>query len=165
MGAFYDGRYDVLLSTAIVESGLDVSTANTLIVYRADMFGLAQLYQIRGRVGRGSERSYCLLICEPTTPDAAERLRALAESTDGFVLAEKDLEIRGPGEVFGSRQSGASPFKVADLMKDRELQAMARRDARAWVEKSPALARAEETTLRRRLFNAYGDALGLGDVG
>ena len=165
MERFRGGRIDCLVATTVIEVGVDVPNATVMVVEHADRFGLAQLHQLRGRVGRGSERSYCLLIGEPTTPDAAERLKALAESTDGFVLAEKDLEIRGPGEVFGSRQSGASPFKVADLMKDRELLAMARRDARGWIEKSPALARAEETTLRRRLFKAYGDALGLGDVG
>ena len=165
MERFRGGRIDCLVATTVIEVGVDVPNATVMVVEHADRFGLAQLHQLRGRVGRGSERSYCLLIGEPTTPDAAERLKALAETTDGFVLAEKDLEIRGPGEVFGSRQSGASPFKVADLMKDRELLAMARRDARGWIEKSPALARAEETTLRRRLFKAYGDALGLGDVG
>ncbi|MDQ7013028.1 MAG: ATP-dependent DNA helicase RecG [Planctomycetota bacterium] len=165
MERFRGGRIDCLVATTVIEVGVDVPNATVMVVEHADRFGLAQLHQLRGRVGRGRERSYCLLIGEPKTPDAIERLKVLAETNDGFVLAEKDLEIRGPGEVFGSRQSGASPFKVADLMRDRELLAMARRDARGWIERSPALSRAEEATLRRRLFKVYGDSLGLGDVG
>lgn len=165
MERFRSGLIDCLVATTVIEVGVDVPNATVMAVEHADRFGLAQLHQLRGRVGRGRARSYCLLIGEPTTPDATERLRALAESGDGFVLAEKDFEIRGPGELFGTRQSGASPLKVADLMRDRELLAMARRDAREWVERSPALARPEERTLLRRLLRQYGETLGLGDVG
>lgn len=165
MERFRAGRIDCLVATTVIEVGVDVPNATVMVVEHADRFGLAQLHQLRGRVGRGGAKSYCILIGEPSTPDAIERLGVLAATSDGFVLAERDLEIRGPGEVFGSRQSGASPLKIADLMRDRELLAMARRDARAWIERSPALARPEERTLLRRLLKTYGETLGLGDVG
>ncbi len=165
MERFRAGRIDCLVATTVIEVGVDVPNATVMVVEHADRFGLAQLHQLRGRVGRASAKSYCILVGEPTTPNAIERLGVLAETCDGFVIAEKDLEIRGPGEVFGSRQSGAAPLKVADLMADRELLAMARRDARAWIEQSPALAKPEEHTLRRRLYKVYGETLGLGDVG
>ena len=165
MERFRSGKIDCLVATTVIEVGVDVPNATVMVVEHADRFGLAQLHQLRGRVGRGGARSYCILLGEPTTPDAAERLKVLGETTDGFVLAEKDFELRGPGELFGTRQAGASPLKVADLMRDRELLAMARRDAKAWIEKSPALAKPEERTLLRRLLRAYGETLGLGDVG
>lgn len=165
MERFRSGRIDCLVATTVIEVGVDVPNATVMVVEHADRFGLAQLHQLRGRVGRGGARSHCVLIGHASTPDAAERLGVLASTADGFELAEKDLEIRGPGELFGSRQSGGAPLKVADLMRDRELLAMARRDAREWVDRSPGLARSAEAVLRRRMWRLYGEALGLGDVG
>ncbi len=165
MERFRCGLIDCLVATTVIEVGVDVPNATVMIVEHADRFGLAQLHQLRGRVGRGGERSYCYLVAQPTTDDARQRLAALCETTDGFELAERDLAIRGPGEVFGTRQSGAASLKVADLMADRELLAMARRDARAWIERSPTLSKPEEAVLLRRLLQKYGHALGLGDVG
>ena len=136
-----------------------------MIIEHAERFGLAQLHQLRGRVGRGERPSVCVLIAEPATPESARRLDAIVATTDGFKLAEKDLEIRGPGEVFGTRQSGAAPFKIADLGRDIDLLRLAYRDARAWIEASPTLARPAEATLRRRLLKTHGRHLGLGDVG
>ena len=113
MGAFYEGRYDVLLSTTIVESGLDIPTANTLVVHRADMFGLAQLYQLRGRVGRSKERAYAYLMIpagRTVTKDAQRRLEVLQQFTElgaGFSIASHDLEIRGAGNLLGPDQSGS----------------------------------------------------------
>ncbi|MEK6702424.1 MAG: DNA helicase RecG, partial [Planctomycetota bacterium] len=131
-----------------------------------------------GRVGRGERPSVCYLIADapaiaatPTTPGAGTnevavaRLAVMEKTNDGFVLAEKDMELRGPGELFGTRQSGLPPFKVADLMRDRELLAMARRDAAEWIERSPILAAPEEALVRRRLLKSFGESLGLGDVG
>jgi len=166
MGRFRAGQIDVLVATTVIEVGVDVANATVMVVEDADRFGLAQLHQLRGRVGRGQKKSACVLIAGPTpTEIGLRRVEIMAEVSDGFVLAERDLELRGPGEVFGSRQSGLPPFKVADLMRDRELLAMARRDASAWIERSPKLASPEEATLRRRLLKAYGEALQLGDVG
>ncbi|MEM7623683.1 MAG: DNA helicase RecG, partial [Planctomycetota bacterium] len=124
-----------------------------------------QLHQLRGRVGRGAAHSVCVLIGDATTEDGRERLSAMASTTDGFVLAEKDLEIRGPGELFGSKQSGLPPFKVADVMRDRALLELAREDATAWIARSPDLAEASDVVVRRRLLKQYGEALGLVDIG
>jgi len=158
-------QIDVLVATTVIEVGVDVPNATVMVVEQADRFGLAQLHQLRGRVGRGAKDSACYLLADPTTPEAQQRLTVMETVNDGFILAEKDLEIRGPGEVFGSRQSGLPPFKVADLMRDRELLAMAKRDAAAWIAQSPFLGREHEKTLLRRLVKAYGEQLGLGDVG
>jgi ATP-dependent DNA helicase RecG len=165
MHRFRAGQIDALVCTTVIEVGVDVPNATVMIIEHAERFGLAQMHQLRGRVGRGSKKSACILIGDPATPEAEARLSVMAHVSDGFVLAERDLEIRGPGEVFGLRQAGAPPFRVADLMQDRELLAMARRDAAAWIERSPRLEQPEEAVLKRRLLKAHGAWLGLGDVG
>ena len=165
MERFRLGVIDALVATTVIEVGVDVPNACIMIVEQADRFGLAQLHQLRGRVGRGSDSSACYLIADPVTPEGQSRLAVMESTTDGFVLAEKDLEIRGMGEVFGVKQSGLPPFKVADPARDRELLNLARRDAQAWIAKSPRLDRPDETTLLRRLLRTHGKFLGLGDVG
>lgn len=165
MERFRAGLIDVLVATTVIEVGVDVAEATVMVVEHADRFGLAQLHQLRGRVGRGSKASACYLIGDATTDGAMARLAVMEKSNDGFVLAEKDFEIRGPGELFGTKQSGLPPFKVADLIRDRELLNMARRDAAEWVSRSPMLSKPEEALVRRRLLKAYGESLGLVDVG
>ncbi len=165
MERFRAGQIDCLVATTIIEVGVDVANASVMIVEQADRFGLAQLHQLRGRVGRGSQESICYLVADPTTPEAHERLRVLERSTDGFEISEKDFDLRGPGEIFGSRQSGLPPFKIADLIADRQLLTMARKDAAAWIKRSPRLSLPEEHIILRRVLKAYGQALGLGDVG
>jgi ATP-dependent DNA helicase RecG len=165
MGRFRAGLIDCLIATTVIEVGVDVPNATIMIIEDADRFGLAQLHQLRGRVGRGEKPSACVLIGEPTTEDGKKRLDAMAATTSGFVLAERDFEIRGPGELFGTKQSGLPPFRVADLARDLELLEMARRDAAVWIGRSPRLREQSETTLRRRLMKRYGDTLGIGDVG
>jgi len=165
MRRFRAGSLHALVCTTIIEVGVDVPNASIMIVENADRFGLAQLHQLRGRIGRGTRPSACVLIGDPVTPEAEARLEAARTISDGFALAERDFELRGPGEVFGARQSGLPPFKVADLMRDRELLALAQRDAAAWIERSPGLAAPEEKLLRARLLKTYGEALGLADVG
>lgn len=165
MERFRQGAIRAVVATTVIEVGVDVPNATVMVVEQADRFGLAQLHQLRGRVGRGDKASMCQLIADATTPEAEMRLRVMETVTDGFVLAEKDLEIRGPGEMFGTKQSGLPPFKVADLMRDRELLGMAKRDAAAWIEAAPTLARPADALVRRRLMKTYGPALGLGDVG
>ena len=164
MERFRAGLIDCLVATTVIEVGVDVPNATLMIVEHAERFGLAQLHQLRGRVGRGEKPGECILLADATTPDAAARLAAIEGATDGFDLAEKDLEIRGPGEVVGARQSGAAPFRVAALPGDLELLLLARRDATAWIGASPNLVRPEEGLLRRRLMKAHGEALGLADV-
>ncbi len=168
MARFRSGQIDALVATTVIEVGVDVPNANAMVIEHADRFGLAQLHQLRGRIGRGTGKSHtplCVLLGEPITPDAAARLEAMAATTDGFVLAEKDLELRGPGEVFGMRQAGAPPFRVADFARDRELLAMARRDAAAWINRSPELRGPGEDLVRKRMMKLHGKWLGLGDVG
>jgi len=136
MREFYQQRSNLLVCSTIIETGIDVPTANTIIIHRADKFGLAQLHQLRGRVGRGAEQSYCLLVSRPKeelTEIAQQRLQALVDSTDGFDLAEKDLELRGAGELLGTRQSGLTDFRFARLVADRPLLAQAREEAAGLV--------------------------------
>ena len=165
MQRFRDGETQCLVATVVIEVGVDVPRATVIVVEHAERFGLAQLHQLRGRVGRGELRGVCALIGNPTTDDATRRLEAIASTEDGFAIAELDLGIRGPGELFGARQSGLPPFRVADLARDIELLNKARTDAAAWIERSPELAAPEEALLRRKLMLVYGEALGIGDVG
>lgn len=165
MDQFRRGDVDVLVATTVIEVGVDVPEATVMVIEDADRFGLAQLHQLRGRVGRGERPGHCVLIAEPTTDEGSRRIAAMVETTDGFRIAERDLEIRGPGELFGSRQSGMPPFRIAALPGDLELLALARRDAIAWIEQDPLLTLPEHALLRRRLLKAHGRWLGLGDVG
>jgi ATP-dependent DNA helicase RecG len=129
MAQFKAGELDVLVATTVIEVGVDVPNATIMIVQEADRFGLAQLHQLRGRVGRGAEQSYCLLISrahEELTDDAKARLQALVDSTDGFELAEKDLELRGEGQLLGTRQSGLSDLRFVHWRRDRPLLERAR---------------------------------------
>jgi ATP-dependent DNA helicase RecG len=130
MGAFARGEYHILVSTTVVEVGVDVANASVMLVEHAERFGLSQLHQLRGRVGRGPHLSYCILLYQaPLGEDADRRLRALTETTDGFVIAEKDLELRGPGDFFGTRQSGIPTLRVGDLLRDHAIMEDARREA------------------------------------
>jgi ATP-dependent DNA helicase RecG len=165
MQSFREGKIDVLVATTVIEVGVDVPNAAVMVIEQADRFGLSQLHQLRGRVGRGTHESVCILIADPTTEEARSRLAAIAATSDGFALAEKDFELRGMGELFGSRQSGAPAFRVADLLRDRDLLALARRDAMDWVARSPTLDRPEDSLLKRRVLKAHGQGLALGDVG
>ncbi len=165
MRSFREGKIDVLVATTVIEVGVDVPNAGVMVIEQADRFGLSQLHQLRGRVGRGTHESVCILIADPATEEARARLAAIAATSDGFALAEKDFELRGMGELFGSRQSGAPAFRVADLVRDRDLLSMARRDAMNWVSRSPTLDRAEDSLLKRRVLRAHGQGLALGDVG
>jgi ATP-dependent DNA helicase RecG len=140
MTAFRAGELDVLVATTVIEVGVDVPNATVMIVQDADRFGIAQLHQLRGRVGRGAAASFCYLLGDATTPESAERLAALQRTTDGFELAEVDLEIRGEGTVLGTRQKGHSDLKLASLRRDREEVARAREVAFAIVDDDPALA-------------------------
>jgi ATP-dependent DNA helicase RecG len=145
MQRFRHGEIQVLVATTVIEVGVDVPNATVMIIEHAERFGLAQLHQLRGRIGRGAEKSYCILVaCEPLTEEAQQRLDALVGTTDGFQLAELDLKLRGPGEFFGTRQHGERGFHIANPLRDRELLELARREAFALVEtpeQLPALRR------------------------
>lgn len=139
MSAFRAGDTDVLVSTTVIEVGIDVPNATVMVIEDADRFGLSQLHQLRGRVGRGSHPGTCLLISDAPADDAAERLAAMVKTNDGFELANEDLRIRGQGTVFGDRQSGMADLRIADLFRDLELLIDARRDAFAIVDGDPDL--------------------------
>jgi ATP-dependent DNA helicase RecG len=139
MAAFRDGEIDVLVATTVIEVGIDVPNATVMVIEDADRFGLSQLHQLRGRVGRGKHPGVCILLADATTDEGQERMTAMVESNDGFELANTDLRIRGQGTVFGTRQSGMTDFKIADVLADTELLHKARRDAFALVESDPEL--------------------------
>lgn len=152
MRAFKEGRIDLLVATTVVEVGIDVPNATIMLIEHAERFGLAQLHQLRGRVGRGSEQSFCLLAAEyPLSEDAKRRLNAMVKSNDGFKIAEIDLEIRGPGEFFGTRQSGIPELKVANLMRDTAILEAARKEAFTWVDRDPNLTEPESRPIRSLL--------------
>jgi ATP-dependent DNA helicase RecG len=134
MHAFVAGQIQVLVSTTVVEVGVDVANASVIVVEHAERFGLSQLHQLRGRVGRGSHESYCVLLYQaPWSDDARERLKTMASTNDGFVIAERDLELRGPGDVFGTRQSGLPKLRTGDLVRDRDIMESAHHEARRLV--------------------------------
>jgi ATP-dependent DNA helicase RecG len=135
MRRFQRGELDVLVATTVIEVGVDVPNATVMVIEHGERFGLAQLHQLRGRVGRGEARSYCILMTAGrVTPQADERLDAMVRTQDGFELAELDLTLRGPGEFFGTRQAGLPDFRVANLLRDRKLLELARQEAARFVE-------------------------------
>lgn len=146
MAAFRDGEIQILVATTVIEVGVDVPNASLMIIEAADRFGLAQLHQLRGRVGRGAEQSYCILISETRSPDAEERLRVIASTTDGFALAEEDLRLRGPGEFLGTRQSGLPELRVASL-SDTAAISWTRRVADEMIADDPGLMRPDHRAL------------------
>lgn len=158
MDAFADGRLDVLVSTTVVEVGIDVPNATTMIVEDAHRFGLAQLHQLRGRVARGATQGEVWLVADARTRESRERLAVLAEVTDGFELAEHDLRLRGEGEVLGDRQHGIPPLRIASLLEDATLVREAREDAFELVLADPHLRAPEHAPLASLLSDAYADA-------
>jgi ATP-dependent DNA helicase RecG len=139
MASFRNGDIDVLVSTTVIEVGIDVPNATVMVIEDAHRFGLSQLHQLRGRVGRGEHPGTCMLLADPTTTEGEERLAAMVSTTDGFRLAEEDLRIRGQGTIFGTRQSGAKDLRLADILSDFDLLVAARRDAFALVDADPTL--------------------------
>jgi ATP-dependent DNA helicase RecG len=153
---FKAGKISVLVSTTVIEVGIDVPNATVMIIEHAERFGLGQLHQLRGRVGRGADRSYCYLIAHPPlSGDSRERLNTMVSTTDGFMIAEKDLELRGPGDFFGTEQSGMPAFKHANLVRDQELLKQARVLAFEIIKKDHDLQRPENAVLREVYFTKY----------
>jgi ATP-dependent DNA helicase RecG len=167
MRRFQRGEIDVLVSTTVIEVGVDVANATVMVVDHAERFGLAQLHQLRGRVGRGSVKSYCILMTgERVTDLAEERLNAMIRTLDGFELAELDLSMRGPGEFFGTRQAGLPEFRVVDLLRDRQLLELAKQEASRFAESKGAEAtETERAWVRTHLKEAWQRRYGLVEAG
>ncbi|CAN7514648.1 ATP-dependent DNA helicase RecG [Paenibacillus sp. LjRoot56] len=155
MRAFKEGNVEALVSTTVIEVGVDVPNATLMVIYDADRFGLSQLHQLRGRVGRGEHQSFCVLIADPKTEVGKERMKAMTETTDGFEIARRDLELRGPGDFFGTKQSGLPEFRIADMMADFEIMEQARDDAAELVGDSSFWTGASFMPLRAYLERAH----------
>jgi ATP-dependent DNA helicase RecG len=160
MTSFRDGRLSALAATTVIEVGIDVPNATLLVVYEAERFGLSQLHQLRGRIGRGKFQGYCFLFSETESPEAAQRLEALVSSADGFRIAEADFQIRGPGDVLGTRQHGELPLRVADLTVDEELLLVAREQAFGLVD-SGRFDDPEFAPLKVRVLERFGGLMEL----
>jgi ATP-dependent DNA helicase RecG len=164
MRAFRDGALDVLVATTVIEVGIDVPNATVMLIEHPERFGLSQLHQLRGRVGRGGAASYCILLGD-VGQEAAERLRIFVETEDGFEIARADLRLRGMGDLFGERQSGQPTFRVADPLRDEELNAIAREVADDMLGRDPELTSPEHAGLRKALGTRYARSLELFRVG
>jgi ATP-dependent DNA helicase RecG len=164
MRAFRDGKIDVLVSTTVIEVGIDVANATVMLIEHPERFGLSQLHQLRGRVGRGAEASYCILLGN-VGDEAAERLRIFVDTDDGFEIARADLRLRGMGDLFGAQQSGEATFKVADPLRDEELNIKARTAAELLLDRDPELTAKEHAGIRKVLGARYSRALELFRVG
>ena len=165
MREFKDGALDLLVSTTVIEVGIDVPNASVMLIEHAERFGLSQLHQLRGRVGRGPWKSYCVLLTGSSSEEARRRIEAMTATNDGFRIAEVDLELRGPGDFFGTRQSGLPEFRVADLLRDGAMLEEARREAFALVQADPKLLAPEHRALRASLLTRWRGKLDLASIG
>ena len=160
MQAMADGEIQVLVCTTIIETGLDIPNANTLIIENADRFGLSQLHQLRGRVGRGNAKSYCILTSQNRNPETLQRIKAFCQTNDGFRIAEEDLKLRGPGDFFGQRQSGLPAFRVADLSMDLQTLKDAQLASAQWIETFGTCDTPQAKALRERIGELFRRAEG-----
>ncbi|MDP3804397.1 MAG: helicase-related protein, partial [Candidatus Omnitrophota bacterium] len=165
MRDFKKGRIQVLVSTIVIEVGIDVPNASVMLVENAERFGLAQLHQLRGRVGRGGHESYCILLADPKTDAAEERLKAIDGTLDGFQIAEADLSIRGPGEFFGTRQHGLPEIRFGNILKDFDIMELARKEAFGLIAKDPNLREEHHRGLKENLMTRFKGKFDLIKVG
>ena len=161
MERFSRGAIDVLIATVVIEVGINVPNATVMVVENAERFGLAQLHQLRGRVGRGSYQSYCFLMMGNVSELAERRGRIMERSSDGFYIAEEDLKLRGPGEIFGTRQHGLPDMKIADLSRHMAVLSRARDEASRILEEDPGLDSEQNGPLRRRVVKLFGEDITL----
>ncbi len=161
MEEFYGGRIDLLVSTVVIEVGINVPNATVMVLENAERFGLAQMHQLRGRVGRGGHQSYCFLIIHGESEVARQRGEIMESSSDGFLIAEEDLKLRGPGDIFGTRQHGLPPLVISDLARHGEILQQARDEARQLIEEDPQLLHEDHQALRERVQGMFGSGLTL----
>jgi ATP-dependent DNA helicase RecG len=155
MASFARGEADVMVATTVIEVGVDVPNATLMVIEDADRFGLSQLHQLRGRVGRGSSKSYCILTSQNRNPETQARLKALCATTDGFRIAEEDLKLRGPGDFFGSRQSGMPVFRVVNLSMDLQTLKDAQEASARWIDTQGTMDTPEGVALRQRIGELF----------
>ncbi|MGA2090696.1 MAG: ATP-dependent DNA helicase RecG [Endomicrobiales bacterium] len=165
MKQFRSGNYDILIATTVIEVGIDVPNATVMVIEHADRFGLATLHQLRGRIGRGTARSFCILLGTPRTDNARRRMTVMRTTSNGFRLAEEDLALRGPGEFFGTAQHGIPALKAGNLIKDIDIIQTARSVAQSLVEQDPKLVSANNQLLKTVLLRSYADRLSLLNIG
>ena len=166
MRRFKEGLVQILVATTVIEVGIDVPNATVMVVEHAERFGLSQLHQLRGRVGRGRDASHCLLVhYGQSSQQGTQRLKVMEKEHDGFRIAEADLALRGPGEFLGTRQSGLADFRLANLLRDSRLLLEARKEAIDWLAQDPLLTRPESVPLREILGHRWGARLELGAIG
>lgn len=155
MGEFASGELDILVSTTVIEVGVDVPNATLMVVENAERFGLSQLHQLRGRVGRGEAKSYCVLLSSNRNQETRQRMKVLCSTNDGFKIAEEDLKLRGPGDFFGARQHGLPQLRVADLAGDLQVLQEARSAAEALLEDDPELKKPENQPVLQRVRGLF----------
>ena len=160
MSLFAAGQADVLVATTVIEVGVDVPNATLMVIEDADRFGLSQLHQLRGRVGRGKAKSYCILTSHNKNPETQQRLKALCKTTDGFKIAEEDLRMRGPGDFFGARQSGLPVFRVANLSCDLQTLKAAQQASARWIDTEGTADMPESEALRTRIAQLFARSQG-----
>jgi len=156
MEAFRDKKINVLVATTVIEVGIDIPNASIMVVEHSERFGLSQLHQLRGRIGRGDKESFCFLMGEPKTKEAKTRIKAMVENDNGFKIAEIDLSLRGPGDFLGVRQSGLPEFKMADIIRDEAILDSARKEAGLYIEENPEM----KGKMLNQIKNRFGRFLG-----
>jgi ATP-dependent DNA helicase RecG len=159
MDDFRKGVYDILVATTVIEVGVDIPNVTVMLVEHAERYGLAQLHQLRGRIGRGKHSSYCILMGEAKTEASRERLSMMAETDDGFKIAEKDLDIRGPGELLGKRQSGLPELRFGNIVRDFDIMEKARKEAFDLVNNDPGLGDIHNRGIRESIAERFGGKL------
>jgi ATP-dependent DNA helicase RecG len=166
MKNFKDGAIHVLVATTVIEVGMDVPNATVMVIEHAERFGLSQLHQLRGRIGRGAAKSFCILMTGPKiSPEGEQRLNKMVETSDGFEIAETDLQLRGPGEFFGTKQAGLPAFRVANLLRDRDLLELARKEACALLDGRLEIPAEDRSRTLVHLRSSWQRRYGLVEVG
>ena len=161
MKLFYENQIQVLVSTVVIEVGINVPNASVMVVENAERFGLAQLHQLRGRVGRGSHKSYCVLISKQNSEIARQRAQIMVDSQDGFYIAEQDLKLRGPGEIFGTRQHGVPELSIADLARHMNVLEDVKKEAEQIIWEDPLLKSQEYSGLKQQILKLFRDDFSL----